>query len=78
MNKPKFINKSNGKKISLDYDALRALGISYIEKYSGNQWTDYNYHDPGVTILEQLCYALTDLGYRTDFSVTDVLQSQVD
>jgi hypothetical protein len=26
---------------------------------------------PGVTLLELLCYGLTDLVYRTDFDVSD-------
>jgi len=30
-------------------------------------------HDPGVTILEQLCYALTDINYRSDYTVEDLL-----
>jgi hypothetical protein len=28
-------------------------------------WTDHNTHDPGVTVLELLAYALNDLQYRT-------------
>ncbi|NEQ10530.1 MAG: hypothetical protein F6K37_32810 [Moorea sp. SIO4E2] len=36
-------------------------------------WTDYNTHDPGITILEQLCYAITDLSYRLDFEMKDLL-----
>lgn len=28
------------------------------------EWTDLNTHDPGVTVLEVLAYALTDLQYR--------------
>jgi len=28
------------------------------------EWTDANVHDPGVTVLEVLCYALTDLPHR--------------
>ena len=28
------------------------------------EWTDVNVHDPGVTVLEVLCYAITDLQYR--------------
>ena len=28
------------------------------------EWTDHNTHDPGVTVLEALCYVLTDLQYR--------------
>ena len=29
----------------------------------GDQWSDFNSHDPGITILEQLCFALTELGF---------------
>jgi hypothetical protein len=28
------------------------------------EWTDFNTHDPGVTVLEVLAYAITDLQYR--------------
>ncbi|MEO1434289.1 MAG: hypothetical protein AAFV80_02050, partial [Bacteroidota bacterium] len=56
-----------------DYAFLRAEGIRLAQQLSGKIWTDYNHHDPGVTLLEQLCYALTDLGYRTDFELEKVL-----
>ncbi|MGZ3750874.1 MAG: hypothetical protein ACXVAU_06345, partial [Mucilaginibacter sp.] len=36
-------------------------------------WTDYNEHDPGITILEALCYAITELGYRTQLPMEDLL-----
>jgi len=58
---------------SEDYEWLRNAGLSYIQQFSGKVWTDYNTHDPGVTILELLCYALTDLAYRTSFPVADIL-----
>jgi hypothetical protein len=58
-------------KPGLDYYHLRAEGIKYIQELTGSFWTDYNEHDPGVTILEQLCFALTDLSYRTDFDIQD-------
>ena len=58
------------------YDKLRKEGIHLTQELSGNQWTDYNHHDPGVTILEQVCFALTDLIYRTTFDVTDYLCDQ--
>ncbi len=59
--------------ISLNFTDLREKGLEYIQKFSGDVWTDYNLHDPGVTILDQLCYALTDLGYRTSLPVKDLL-----
>ena len=56
-----------------DFESLRRDGIALVQALSAETWTDYNLHDPGVTILEQLCYALTDLIYRTDFAVEDFL-----
>ncbi len=64
------------KKASLDpYSAegLKSEGLKVVQDLSGETWTDYNLHDPGVTILEQVCYALTDLIYRTDFDTADYL-----
>ncbi|MFN0317187.1 MAG: hypothetical protein ACKVQA_19375 [Burkholderiales bacterium] len=55
------------------FEALRAEGIRLIQSLSGRIWTDYNLHDPGVTILEQLCFALTELCYRVEFPVADHL-----
>lgn len=60
-------------KDDLDYSFLRGKGLEYIEKLSGNLWTDYNTHDPGVTILEMLCYALTDLGMRMEMPIENIL-----
>ena len=50
----------------LNYIKLREEGIKLIQELSGDIWTDYNLHDPGITTLEVLCYALTELGYRAD------------
>ncbi|SMO48711.1 hypothetical protein [Gracilimonas mengyeensis] len=57
----------------LDFKKLREEGIHYIEQFSGDIWTDYNSHDPGITILEQLVFALTELVYRTGFDLPDLL-----
>ena len=57
----------------MDYHAMRKAGLEYVQKLSGKIWTDYNLHDPGVTILELLCYALADLGFRTSFKMADLL-----
>ena len=57
----------------LNYDSLLERGLEWVQQYAGDHWTDYNYHDPGVTFLEQIVYALTDLGYRTAFDIQDLL-----
>ncbi|MFM7089650.1 MAG: diguanylate cyclase, partial [Bacteroidota bacterium] len=73
MKDAKTVSKANYEYLSLDYEKLREKAIQYAQQFSGNNWTDFNYHDPGVTILEQLCYAITDLAYRTQFPITDLL-----
>ena len=57
----------------IDFAFLRQRGIQLLQQICGDSWTDYNLHDPGVTILEALCYALTDLSYRTEFPMQDLL-----
>jgi len=59
------IPKGRPDHISLDFDLLRAEGIQHLENLATEVWTDFNAHDPGITILELLSYAITDLGYRT-------------
>ncbi len=63
---------------AFDYGELRKTGIRYIEQTASAFWTDYNTHDPGITTLELLCYALTDLAYRTTYSIPDLLATAED
>ena len=58
---------------AMDYAWLREEGLRQLGRLTGGQWTDFNAHDPGITILEQLCYALTDLGYRVAHPMADLL-----
>ena len=73
MKKAQTVSKANYDIHSLDYEWLREKALAFAQQFSGNTWTDYNYHDPGVTFLEQFCYAITDLAYRTQFPITDLL-----
>ncbi|AZA62986.1 hypothetical protein [Chryseobacterium indoltheticum] len=59
-----------------DFHFLRKTGIEYIEKLGGKLWTDYNSHDPGITTLEVLSYAITDLGMRMNLNMEDILASE--
>ncbi|MFH6989271.1 hypothetical protein ACHRVW_16140 [Flavobacterium collinsii] len=61
----------------LDFFYLRKKGIEYIEQLGGKLWTDFNSHDPGITMLEMLCYAVTDLGMRINLPIENVLASDV-
>lgn len=75
MTESSFIRRLQPDQEGLDFEGLRREGIRIVQEISGDIWTDYNLHDPGVTILEALCYALTDLAYRADFEAEDYLTS---
>ena len=55
------------------YPDLRARGIALSQAASGQLWTDYNLHDPGVTLLESLCYAMTEGVFGAEAGVADLL-----
>src|ERR1700743_1572461 len=57
----------------LDFTNLRTAAINYLGPITSKYWTDYNVHDPGITTLEALMYALMDLGYRTNLPIADLL-----
>lgn len=56
-----------------NYALLREEGLQHIQLLSRKLWTDYNIHDPGITTLELLSYAITDLGYRISQPLPDLL-----
>src|SRR5215212_12250724 len=72
------ISKQKNAAPSRDYEWLREKGIHYVEKIGSSLWTDYNIHDPGITILEMLCFAITDLGYRTSYPVQNLLATETE
>jgi uncharacterized protein YegP (UPF0339 family) len=61
----------------INYQALLDEGIELIEAFSSGHWTDYNVHDPGITTLEFLCYALTDLANRVGLPMESHLAEKV-
>lgn len=62
----------------VSYSTLRKNAIADCQQLSGKIWTDYNAHDPGITILEQLCYALTELAFRCGFPIADYFTDESD
>ena len=56
-----------------DFQRLYLEGIEFLQNLSGANWTDYNAHDPGVTILENLVYTLTNLLHKVNMPVNDIL-----
>ncbi|VAX01191.1 hypothetical protein MNBD_GAMMA22-3077 [hydrothermal vent metagenome] len=62
-------------KTSLNYAELREVGLDLIQQYSKETWTDHNVHDPGISFLEAYCYAITDIGFRIQLEMPDLLRS---
>lgn len=73
MSNQNFIDKDNISPYHIDIKQLYREGLNIIQGYAGDRWTDYNEHDPGVTILEQLVFAITDLCYKMGFNTVDYL-----
>ncbi|MFD1614236.1 hypothetical protein [Gelatiniphilus marinus] len=71
---PKQVNTKN----DLDFAFLRELGLKHLESFGSKIWTDYNTHDPGITIMEMLCYAITDLSQRIEMPIENLLASETD
>ncbi len=76
MNESLYIEKNKVLPQALDYEYLRKKGLEYIQKLSRDLWTDYNAHDPGITQLEVLCYALTELSYRCHFPIENLITGE--
>jgi hypothetical protein len=63
---------------ALDQRRLAGIGLDGVRRLSRRLWTDHNTHDPGITTLELLAYALTDLAYRARFPIEDLLAAPED
>ena len=57
---------------------LKEKGIETLQELTGKNWTDYNVHDPGITILEIVCFALTELGYRSGYPIENLFAPKSD
>ena len=49
------------------YSRLQKQTIDMLQQLSGKVWTDFNVHDPGVTIADVFNYALYELHYVFQF-----------
>lgn len=72
------IPKAIDQDIHVNYNAMLKEAIGAIGEMAGENWTNYNPSDPGITILEFMCYGLLDLGYKSDFPMKDLLSDKED
>lgn len=70
---PTVIRRRDKADRALGFERLLAQGLRQLQQLSGKVWTDHNLHDPGITVLEQLCFALTEMGYRAELPIADHL-----
>ncbi|MBD2700759.1 hypothetical protein IC229_08930 [Spirosoma sp. BT702] len=77
MSNPIVISKAKPVTKSQDYALLVQEGLACIRQWAGDSWTDHNVHDPGITLLETLSYALTELGYRGQIDIAQLLDKRL-
>jgi hypothetical protein len=75
MEDPVRISTLPPERSSQDFAFLREQGLNLIQQIASQTWTDHNLHDPGITLLEVICYALTELGLRSGMELPDLLAS---
>ena len=62
---------------SQDFDFLREEGMKLIRAVAADTWSDHNYHDPGISLWEAYCYAITEMGLRTGMQMRDLVASDI-
>ncbi len=55
------------------YTRLQRQTLEEVQRLSGKVWTNFNVHDPGVTLADISNYALTELDYKLSFNLEDYL-----
>ena len=75
MNDTGPISKKPPELKSQDFSFLREEGLELIRSIASETWTDHNLHDPGITLLEAICYAVTEIGLRSGMEIRDLIAS---
>jgi hypothetical protein len=65
----------NQASLALNYGVMRNAMIGWVRELAGDLWSNYNESDPGVTIIEHLCFVLTELGLRAEQPTIELLAS---
>lgn len=58
------------------FSRLQERTLEEVQRMSGNVWTDFNAHDPGVTLTDVADYALAELDYKLGFPIADYLTTE--
>lgn len=68
--RPLYITRPDGDDL---YTILQRKTLAELQRLSGKVWTDFNPHDPGVTLADIVNYALTETDYKLGFGMEDYL-----
>ena len=68
-----LLNLQELKKEESIFDSLQKNALETIRELSGQLWTDHAPHDPGITTLDILNYALSELDYQMSFPLEQYL-----
>jgi hypothetical protein len=61
---------------TLEREDLKEVWMEFMQELSGDIWTDYNAHDPGITIMEELCDIMSKVNKRATTPIQNLLNSQ--
>lgn len=76
MNKQPYIRQQEeGENL---YSRLQKKTLDEVQRLSGKVWTDFNVHDPGVTLADIANYALAEMDYKLGFNLADYLTKEGD
>jgi len=57
----------------IQFESLLLQAMRAIDVYASKSWSNTDEHDPGITLLQALCYNASDVAYRTSLPLTDLL-----
>ncbi|MBL4806439.1 MAG: hypothetical protein JKY31_04025 [Rhodobacteraceae bacterium] len=67
------VNVSLNIKQFIHFETLLTEGMRVVDFCSSAAWSDTAEHDPGVTLIQALCYATSDVAYRHTLPLLDLL-----
>jgi hypothetical protein len=73
MAQPPAISAAPPPRRAQDFAILREVAMDEVRARAGLTWTDHNAHDAGISILEAVCYAITELGLKLDQDLPDLI-----
>ncbi|WP_211445232.1 hypothetical protein [Collimonas humicola] len=62
----------------IHFETLLTQAEQVLATYARSTWTDTAEHDPGITLLQALCYNTSDLAYRHLLPLVDLLTPATD